>query len=405
MSTARAAEDILKTLVGFDTVSSGSNLAMMQWIERYLDDHAVWHERVQEHDEHGVKKTSLLARIGPDVKGGIVLSGHTDVVPVEGQQWTGGKGAETAFKLTERDGKLYGRGASDMKGFIALALAQVPEFTQQELKRPVWFAFSHDEEIGCKCAEPMTNEFAARNIDPSLIIVGEPTSMQVIDEHKGIDSFETIITGKAGHSSKPEDGTNALYIAAELALTLRDMNAAETARPDAATQFPTPHSTVHGGILNAGTARNIIADHGYLCWEVRPLPGRDMNDLLKPYHAKVAELQKRYPDCTIATHHKNHVHGLKKREVDAPHITLAQYLAGSNTGASAVSYGTEGGAFGNAFPTVICGPGSIDQAHQPDEYIERTQLEKGAAMMERVGEVLTRERWQDKDIPFGERAR
>ena len=396
MNTTRAAEDILKTLVAFDTTSSDSNVALIAWVEQYLDRYGVWHERVQEHDEDGVQKTSLLARIGPEVEGGIVLSGHTDVVPVTDQQWTGGKGAQTAFTLTERDGKLYGRGASDMKGFLALALAQVPVFVEQqtrgELKRPVWLAFSHDEEIGCKCAEPMAKEFLARNVKPALILVGEPTMMRVTDEHKGIDSFETTITGKAGHSSAPELGVNAGYIMAELALTLRDINDAEYAKAKQQpvdSRFPTPHSTVHVGVFHAGTARNIIPDHASLKWEIRPMPGRDSAEVLAPFHAKIAELEKRYPECRITTHQLTHVHGLKRQSEET--LQLATFLAGSNEPAAAVNYGTEGGAMGEyGFPTVICGPGSIDQAHQPDEFISREQLEKGAAMMARVGEVLSR---------------
>ena len=386
-SSARA-EAILAQLVGFDTVSEKSNLALIAWIEHYLGERGVWHGRVQEH-LGGPNKTSLIARIGPDVAGGIVLSGHTDVVPVEGQQWTGGQGAATAFTLTERDGRLYGRGAADMKGFIALALAQVDDFIRRDLKRPVWFAFSHDEEIGCKCAEPMAREFMARSINPALVIVGEPTMMQVVDEHKGIDSFETKVTGKAGHSSKPEDGINAIYIASRLSLTLEAINETERARAEPNGRFPSNYSTVHAGVLRGGTARNIIADHATLLWEVRPLPGRTVSDVLEPYHGMVAELEQRYPGCRITTENLNRVHGLKRGAGDAPYLALACYLAGSNAPTAAVNYGTEGGAMGEyGFPTVICGPGSIDQAHQPDEYITRDQLQKGAAMMARVGEVL-----------------
>lgn len=384
------AEAILEKLVGFDTVSERSNLQLIEWVENYLDQHSVWHQRVQEN--HGGKnKTSLIARLGPEVAGGIILSGHTDVVPVEGQQWTGGNGAETAFKLLERDGKLYGRGASDMKGFIALALAHVPEYLKLDLKRPIWFAFSHDEEIGCKCAEPMAKEFTARNIKPQLIIVGEPTMMQVVDEHKGIDSFRTVITGRAGHSSKPEDGVNALYLASKLALALESINEAERAAATPNGRFPSNYSTVHAGVLRSGTARNIIPDHAELLWEVRPMPGRAVNDVVQAYHATIAELERAYAGCTITTTQLGHVHGLKRQE-GAPYLTLASYLAGSNAPTAAVNYGTEGGAMGDyGFPTVICGPGSIDQAHQPDEYISREQFEKGAAMLARVGEVLSRD--------------
>ncbi len=384
------AEAILEKLVGFDTVSERSNLQLIEWVENYLDQHGVWHQRVQEN--HGGKnKTSLIARIGPDMQGGIILSGHTDVVPVEGQQWTGGEGAQTAFTLLERDGKLYGRGASDMKGFIALALAQVPEFLKLDLKRPVWFAFSHDEEIGCKCAEPMAKEFTARNIKPQLIIVGEPTMMQVVDEHKGIDSFRTEITGKAGHSSKPEDGVNALYIASKLSLALEAINEAERATAAPHGRFPSNYSTVHVGVLRSGTARNIIPDRAEILWEVRPMPGRAVADVVQAYQVTIAELQRAYAGCTITTTQLGHVHGLKRQE-GAAYLSLASYLAGSNEPTTAVNYGTEGGAMGDyGFPTVICGPGSIDQAHQPDEYITREQFEKGAAMLSRIGEVLARD--------------
>ncbi|MFM9890889.1 MAG: acetylornithine deacetylase [Rickettsiales bacterium] len=379
------AEHILRQLVGFDTTSHGSNLALITWVEEYLTRHGVWHQRVQEHDENGVGKTSLIARIGPDIAGGIVLSGHTDVVPVTGQQWSGGEGAETAFTLTERDGKLYGRGAADMKGFIALALAAVPQLVAQKLTHPVWLALSHDEEIGCKCAVPMAQEFTARNIQPALIIVGEPTMMQVVDEHKGIDSFMTVIRGRAGHSSAPELGINAGYLMAELALVLRDINETQRAQSETHSRFPTPHSTVHVGVFQSGTARNIIPDHAELRFEVRPLPGADVATLLKPYEAKIAELLKQHPGSTITTERLMHVHGLKRDDAQASHLALAMFLAGSNEDAAAVSYGTEGGAYGEyGFPTVICGPGSIAQAHGADEFITRAQLEKGAAMLARI---------------------
>lgn len=385
------AQQILAQLVAFDTTSAGSNMALIEWVEAYLAPYAVHVERVHETNAQGVTKSALLARVGPDVAGGIVLSGHTDVVPVTDQQWHGGAGPEKAFTLTERGGNLYGRGAADMKGFIALALAQVPVWIKQDLKRPVWLALSYDEEIGCKCAEPMAIEFTKHTIRPALIIVGEPTMMQVVDEHKGIDSFETIITGREGHSSAPDAGINAAYIAAHLTLALEQMNANERAKAQANSAFPTPYSTVHAGIVTAGTARNIIPGSASIRWEVRPMPGADVNAIVAMFHAKADELKSRYAGCSIETKRLAHVHGLKKQAPSAPYLTLAMHLAGSNHAPSAVSYGTEGGAYGvHGFATVICGPGSIDQAHGPDEFIAVEQLEKAAAMMARVGEVLVR---------------
>ncbi|MDX2095272.1 MAG: acetylornithine deacetylase [Alphaproteobacteria bacterium] len=384
-------EAILAALVAFDTTSSASNTALIAWIEEYLAPYAAQVTRVNETNAHGITKSALLARIGPQVEGGIVLSGHTDVVPVIDQQWTGGVGAETAFTLTCRDDRFYGRGTADMKGFIALALAQAPVWATQELQRPVWLALSYDEEVGCKCAEPLAVEFTQRTIRPQLIMVGEPTMMQVVDEHKGIDAFETIITGKEGHSSAPDAGVNAAYIAAHLTVCLEEMNLQQQAQAVGGSAFPTPYSTVHVGVMQAGVARNIIAGSAAIRWEVRPMPGADVNAIIAPFEACVAALITRYPGCAIETRRLTHVQGLKKQNGDAAYLALAMYLAGSNGAPGAVSYGTEGGAFGaHGFPTVICGPGSIDQAHQPDEYIAKVQLEKGAAMMQRVGEVLAR---------------
>lgn len=382
---------ILRTLVGFDTVSHHSNLQLIRWVETYLDAHAVPHWRVNE-EKDGVHKTSLLARIGPDLAGGIILSGHTDVVPVEGQQWTGGSGCETAFTLVERDEKLFGRGTSDMKGFIATALAMVPHWQGMKLQKPIWLAFSHDEEVGCRCAEPMAIEFTRRTIRPQLVIVGEPTLMQVVDEHKGIDSFETIITGKEGHSSNPELGVNAAYYAGELIYTLNRITDAERAKAEENSRYRVPYSTAHIGIVSSGKARNIIPQHAEIRWEVRPMPGADMATMLAPFYARQealnAEIKARFPECGIVTNRLTHVHGLKKKD-EADYLALAHYLAGSNAAPTAVAYATEGGAFGeHGFPTVICGPGSIDQAHAPDEFIAISQLEQSLGMMERVGEVL-----------------
>ena len=392
--TPLSAEEILRVLVAFPTVSSESNTALIAWVERYLDQYRVPHWRVNE-TRNGAEKSALLARIGPDVAGGIVLSGHTDVVPVVGQQWTGGQGPETAFTLTSRDGKLYGRGAADMKGFIALALAQVPNWVALDVKKPIWLALSYDEEIGCKCAEPLAIEFTKRTIKPALIMVGEPTLMQVVDEHKGIDSFETVITGKEAHSSGPELGVNAAYYMGELLATLNAITRSEKAQARADSPYPTPYSTVHVGIANSGTARNIIPQSAVIRWEVRPLPGVDVGALLAPYDVRVAELnaeiRAKFPECGIETRRLTHVHGLRKK-AGAPYLALAMYLAGSNSPPAAVSYATEGGAYGeHDFPTIICGPGSIDQAHAPDEYIAHEQMEKGEGMMRRVGEVCARE--------------
>lgn len=375
--------DILRRLVGFPTVSSDSNLALIDWVEAFLDTHEVPHWRVNE----GQGKSSLLARVGPEVAGGIVLSGHTDVVPVKDQPWT-----SDPFILTAREGKIFGRGTADMKAFIALALAHTSYFKTQKLARPVWFAFSHDEEIGCLGAAPMAQALVARNVTPALVVVGEPTSMQLVGAHKGIVSFETIITGREAHSSMPEQGVNAVMLMGELIHTLNGIAAVYREKKEPLSGFPSPYSTVHVGTVEGGTARNIIPRYARICWEVRPLPGEDVEALLAPYYAKVAELetqmQRTDPATGIVTRQLTQVHGLKAVADDAPHIALACHLAQSN-GAHPVSYGTEGGIFQHhGLPTIICGPGSIDQAHQPDEFVTPEQLLLGATFMQRVAEVL-----------------
>ncbi|MES2985148.1 MAG: acetylornithine deacetylase [Pseudomonadota bacterium] len=371
--------DILRTLVAFPTVSSDSNLALIAWVEEYLDAHQVPHWRVNE----SASKSSVLARIGPDMGGGIVLSGHTDVVPVKDQPWL-----TDPFTLTERDGHFYGRGTSDMKSFLALALAHVPLF--QASGKTVWLAFSHDEEIGCLGAAPMAEALVQRGADPSLVVIGEPTMMQLIGAHKGILSFETIITGREAHSSMPQQGVNAVMLMGELLVTLNRIATSARATTDVDFAAVTPYASVHVGVIEGGTARNIIPRHCRIAWEVRPLPGTDVAALLAPFHAQVetlrAAMQAVDPQCSIVTNQLTNVRGLQKSGDDAPHLAHACRLASANR-ADAVAFGTEGGIFqGYGLPTIVCGPGSIDQAHQPNEFITREQLERGAEFMVRVGE-------------------
>jgi acetylornithine deacetylase len=375
--------DILRQLVAFPTVSSDSNLKLIEWIEQFLDRHQVPHWRVNE----GQGKASLIARIGPEVAGGIVLSGHTDVVPVKDQPWT-----QDPFTLTEREGKIYGRGTSDMKSFIALALAHTEYFKSHKLQKPVWFAFSHDEEIGCLGAAPMAQALLDKNTQPALVVIGEPTDMHLVGAHKGIVSYETIVTGREAHSSMPEQGVNAVMIMGELIHTLNGIAATARAKIDAASGFPSPYTTVHVGVVEGGTARNIIPRHARICWEVRPLPGADVEALLKPFREQCAmlekEMQKTDPASGIVTRQLTHVHGLGKVADDASHIPLACRLANSNQ-PLAVSYGTEGGVFQHhGLPVIVCGPGSIDQAHQPNEFVTTEQLALGAAFMQRVASAL-----------------
>ena len=374
--------DILRTLVGFPTVSSESNLALIAWVEAFLDRHGVPHWRINESTE----KASLIARIGPDTPGGIVLSGHTDVVPVVNQDW-----ATDPFTLTERDGKFFGRGTSDMKSFLALTLAHIPYFKKNCLTRSVWVAFSHDEEIGCLGAAAMAEALVEKNAQPGLVVIGEPTMMQLIGAHKGILSFETVITGREAHSSMPEQGVNAVMLMGELIACLNRIAADARRVTDADFAAVTPYTSVHVGVVEGGVQRNIVPRHCRMVWEVRPLPGTDVAALLAPFRAKVLELQavmqQTDASCSITTTPVTNVRGLQQVDNDADHLALAYRLAGANR-ADAVAFGTEGGIFqGYGFPVIVCGPGSIDQAHQPNEFVTREQLALGADFMRRVGDA------------------
>lgn len=373
-------EAILAKLVGFDTTSSDSNLALIAWVEEYLREHQVHYMRVNESPE----KSSLLARIGPETVGGIVLSGHTDVVPVIDQPWT-----SEPFTLTVRGDKLYGRGTCDMKSYLAASLALVPYWQTLPLQKPIWLAFSHDEEIGCLGAAPMARFIMDAGYAPALAIVGEPTNMRLVNAHKGIMSFETIVTGHAAHSSAPAQGVNAIHIMSELLSCLTQMSSRIAAKPSENSPFTPPYTTVHVGVIEGGTARNIIPNHCRIAWEIRPLPNENTEALLAEFQSKSLMLEQRiqaqFPHTSIITRAMSNVRGLRP-DPDSTATALAMYLTHSNQ-ALAVAYGTEGGIFqAHGLPTVICGPGSIDQAHQPDEFVERAQLSECLTLLSRVGD-------------------
>jgi acetylornithine deacetylase len=377
-------EPILAALVGFDTTSHGSNLALIQWVEEYLARYDVPCVRVNE----SKTKASLLARIGPDVPGGIVLSGHTDVVPVTDQPWT-----SDPFTLTPRGQKYFGRGTSDMKTYLACALALVPLWRKMTLQKPIWLAFSHDEEIGCLGAAPMARHLVEIGAAPSLVIVGEPTEMKLVNAHKGILSFETIVTGHAAHSSRPELGVNAVHVMGEILVCLERLRVRAAEMPEANSPFHPPFSTVHVGVIEGGTARNIIPHHCRIAWEIRPLPTEKTEILLAEFQSVTTALERRmkaqFPHTSIVTRAMSNVRGLRP-EPEADFTALAMHLAQTNT-ALAVAYGTEGGIFqSHGLPVVVCGPGAIDQAHQPDEWIAREQVEACMDFLARVGEYCAK---------------
>ncbi|MBB3192591.1 acetylornithine deacetylase [Halomonas cerina] len=379
--------EILERLVGFATVSRDSNLALIEWIEAWLDDHGVEHWRIESDDG---RKANLLARLGPSVEGGVVLSGHTDVVPVDGQPWS-----TDPFTLTDKgDGRLYGRGTCDMKAFIACALAEVPRWVEQDLTRPIWLAFSYDEEVGCIGAPRMIERLMADHPRPAAVIVGEPTMMHPVVAHKGATNLRTTVTGRASHSSQVDQGVSAIHVAARLVTRIEDVMAELKAEGRVDEAFNVVHSSLHVGKIAGGTAINIMARECTFEWEIRHLPSDRFEDLIGRVEAIAEELQaemrRRAPEASIVTEALNTTVPALADDNNAEVLTLCRDLIGE-VPTGAVAYATEAGQFQRqGLPTVICGPGSIAQAHQPDEYLAIEQLGAGSRFMTALGERLGR---------------
>jgi acetylornithine deacetylase len=375
-----AARELLATLIGFDTTSRDSNLELIGWVEDYLDRLGVPHRRVPNADG---TKSNLLATIGPAVEGGVVLSGHTDVVPIDGQPWS-----SEPFVLTERNGRLYGRGTCDMKGFLALALAAAPELVAARPKRPIHLAFSYDEEIGCLGAPAMIEVIRRELPPPACVVVGEPTSMVAVNGHKGIATFRCTVAGREAHSSQPHIGVSAVMAAAELMASLNELAERLQRDADPASPFTPKGATLTIGMVGGGTAHNIIARECWFVFDVRCLPGQDVDAVLAPFLAEAAAMDRalkaRAPEAGVVVEKRTDVPPFAP-EPDGAAEAFARRLAGDNGPPRVVAFAAEAGQFqGAGFSTVICGPGSIDQAHQPDEYVEIAQLERGCSFMRRL---------------------
>ena len=383
------ATEMLERLVGFATVSRDSNLDLIRFIEAYLDDFGVEHWRVENDDG---SKANLLARIGPEVAGGVVLSGHTDVVPVDGQPWS-----SDPFILTDKgDGKLYGRGTCDMKGFIACALAEVPNWIAQGLQRPIYLALSYDEEVGCIGAPRMIDRLMAEHPRPDAVIVGEPTLMQPVVAHKGATNLRTTVTGRAAHSSQVDQGVSAIHVAARLVTRIEEIMTELRAEGRIDEAFNVAHSSLHVGKIAGGTAINIMARECHFEWEIRHLPSDRFEELLGRVNAYAAELeaeiQQRAPEAGIVTEALNVTVPALADDNNTEVLRLCRELLDESFSAQpsgAVAYATEAGQFQQVgLPTIICGPGSIRQAHQPDEYIEIEQLTASTRFMQALGRRL-----------------
>jgi acetylornithine deacetylase len=379
MKNDYSAQAMLAELVRFDTTSRDGNIPLIEFVEGYLDSWDIPHFRV---DYEAGKKTNLFATIGPDIAGGIVLSGHTDVVPVDGQTWT-----SNPFELTERDGRLYGRGTCDMKGFIAVALALAPQFKAANLKTPIHLALSCDEEVGCKGVRPLVAYIRDHMKKPKAVIVGEPTSMQVVNAHKAAFTFSTEVTGHEAHSSLTDQGVNAIMVAGELLGEINRIREDLTARGDPSHRFNPPYSTIHVGVIEGGIAKNIVPRRCSFQWETRLLPLADPNEVPTRFEKFAASLEpamkKIAGDAGINNQQTNVVPGLAPED-NSPAEHLALHLAAAN-GTHAVSYCTEAGLFQQiGVPAIICGPGSIEQAHKPDEYIDISEMQKCEVFLKRL---------------------
>jgi acetylornithine deacetylase len=371
--------DWIRRLIAFDTTSSKSNLALIDDVEAFLKDAGAKTRRVYNADR---TKANLYAVLGPNVAGGVVLSGHTDVVPVAGQDW-----ASDPFSIVVKDGRIYGRGACDMKSFAAVALSLVPEMRAAGLKRPIIFALSYDEEIGLLGAPHMIAEMKDRLPPPEAVIVGEPTMMKVIDGHKGIASFRTTVTGYTTHSSQADRGVSAVEGAARLILAITEMREARARAADPESPFKPPYTTMTVNVARGGTQANIMAGECVFEWDCRVIPGESARDALAEFEERArgveAEMRARAGGCRVATVQMTDAPALGPR-ADNPAADLAKSLTGRNA-TEVVAYAAEAGQFQDAgFSTVICGPGSIDQAHQPNEYVALAQVAECAAFLRKL---------------------
>lgn len=377
--------DLIGRLVAFPTESSKSNLALVQFVEDHFRRLGVAYAKIP---NAAGDKAALFATIGPMRDGGIVLSGHTDVVPVEGQAWTA-----DPFRLRRDAGRLYGRGACDMKGFDGIILAMIEEFQAADLKVPIHILLSYDEETTCLGPVDTIARFGKDLPRPSAVIVGEPTSLAVADAHKSIATYTTHVHGHEAHSAKPALGANAIEAACELVVYLyRTMEELER-NSDPAARFDPPYSTISVGEIHGGTARNILAKHCFFHWEFRGLPGVPQDLALRRLEAHAAaqvlpKLRRHAPDATITTVTEIEIPGLLA-EPGSSAETLALQLARSNR-TVAVSFASEAGRFQTAgISTVLCGPGNIDQAHQPDEFIEIAQIDAAIAFLRALARDLS----------------
>jgi acetylornithine deacetylase len=369
--------EILRRLLAFDTVSANPNRALIDYVQALLAQHGIASVLVP---DAGGGKANLYATVGPDGPGGVMLSGHTDVVPVEGQAWT-----VPPFAMTEKDGRVYGRGAADMKGFVACAIAAMIAASKRPLQTPLHLALSYDEEIGCMGVRSLIDLLAAAPHQPRFCIVGEPTSMQVATGHKGKIALRATFTGREGHSALAPMALNALHLAADFVGIVRGLQAEVAATGLEDGDYDVPYSTLHVGKMSGGVQVNIVPNHAVADFEIRSLAGEDTDGLIATLEARaealVAPFRVDFPEAAISIERQWDYPGLGTPS-DAAVVNFVKSLTGAN-GTIKVAFGTEGGLFDArlGIPTVICGPGSMSQGHKPDEFVAVEQLDRCEAML------------------------
>ena len=369
---------ILDRLIGFDTVSSRSNMELMVFVRGVFADAGI--EALLIPDASG-GKANLYATVGPSNRGGVMLSGHTDVVPVEGQLWT-----HPPFAATEAGGRIYGRGAADMKGFVACAIAAMFRAVRQPLKVPLHLALSYDEEIGCIGVRSLIDMLHASPVKPAMCIVGEPTGMQVATGHKGKIALRATCIGREGHSALAPMALNALHLAADFVQAVRAVQARVQATGPFDGDYDVAYTTLHVGLLNGGVQVNIVPNRAVVDFEIRSLAQDDAEALIAELHSVsqqiVAPVRDAFPEADIRIERLWDYPGLGTPG-DAGVVRFVQSLTGAN-GTMKVAFGTEGGLFSETLgiPTVICGPGSMSQGHKPDEYVSLEQLARCEAMLD-----------------------
>ncbi len=369
--------DILDRLLAFDTVSFKPNMGLMLYVKDLLEGAGI---AVTLIPDAGGGKANLFATVGPQGQGGVMLSGHTDVVPVEGQTWT-----KPPFAMTEADGRIYGRGAADMKGFVACAVAAMLDAANRPLRVPLHLALSYDEEIGCMGVRSLIDMLDAAPVRPRMCIVGEPTGMQVATGHKGKVALRATCVGREGHSALAPLALNALHLAGDFLVAVRGLQAEVAATGLRDGDYDVPYTTLHVGKMSGGVQVNIVPNHASLDFEIRSLADEDVAGLITRLEAAaegiVAPLRAEFPEAAIRVERLWNYPGLGTPS-DAGVVNFVKGLTGAN-GTIKVAFGTEGGLFDQrlGIPTVICGPGSMAQGHKPDEFVTVEQLERCEAML------------------------